>query len=226
MAAVLACGKGARLARRSAGALWGISEEWRGDVEVIAASRRTRSGIRAMRTRSLPRSDVTRHFGIPVTTPARTLIDLARVVDRRTLETALAEAEVRSLIRAESLAPRATGALAEVLGLSAPTRSELERDFRRFIDEHGLPRPVINGYVEDLEVDAHWPEARLVVEVDSWHFHGTTRHAFETDRERDTIVQLAGWRVVRLTDRRLRPETAEQINRLLGRAPLRAAAPR
>jgi Protein of unknown function (DUF559) len=225
MAAVLWAGRSAALGDRSGAALWQILPPWRGDVEVVGTRMKSARGVRVRRSRSLPRSDVTRHFGIPVTTPARTLIDLATVVDVRTLEAALAEAEVRGLVRPDRLAERATGALAEVLGVAAPTRSELERAFRRFVREYGLPMPVINGFVEGFEVDAHWPEARLIVELDSWRYHGT-RRAFEVDRERDAIVQAAGWRVVRLTDRGLGAKAAARLNRMLGRAPPRAAAPR
>jgi hypothetical protein len=206
---VLAAGDGAVLGIHSAGALWRMLPALRGDVHVIGRRSARRRGLVIHRTRSLPRSDVTRHFGIPVTTPARTLLDLAAVVDAKTLEDALAEAQIRRLVRRET----ATGRLAELLGGTAPTRSRLERAFLRFIDEYGLPRPVVNGYVEGYEVDAHWPEARLVVEVDSWEFHAD-RRAFEVDRERDAILQAAGWRVVRVTDRGLGAETAGRLRRL------------
>jgi hypothetical protein len=220
LAAVLACGAEARLALRSAGALWAMTKPWRGDVDVIASSGRTRKGIQVHRTRSLPRSDVTRHYGIPVTTPARTLIDLATVVDLPTLEDAVAEALVRGLVTVSALVPRATGALAEALGLAEPTRSRLERAFRRFIAQHDLPPPVINGFVEGYEVDAHWPDARLIVEVDGWRYH-SSRRAFENDRERDAVLQAAGWPVVRVTARQLDGATATRLRGLL-----RAAGPR
>jgi len=120
---------------------------------------------------------------------------------------------MRGLVRPEALIPRATGALARALGKAEPTRSHLERAFRRFIEENDLPRPVINGFVEGFEVDAHWPEARLIVEADGWRFH-STRAAFETARERDAILHAAGWTVVRLAARQLRADTAARIRRL------------
>jgi hypothetical protein len=222
LAAVLWAGADHAVGVRSASAMWGVLPAWRGDVQVVGSrSKRTR-GVVVRRTRSLPRSDVTRHYGIPVTTPARTLIDLATVVDFETLEGALAEAQNRGLIRPAALIPRATGPLAEALGVTAPTRSRLERAFLRFCAEHGLPRPIVNGFVEGYEVDAHWPGARLVVEVDGWRYHGH-RKAFEDDRERDLILQAAGWRVARVTDRQLDAETAGRISRLLARARPRAA---
>ena len=213
LAAVLWAGAGAAMGGRSAAALWQILPPWRGDVQVIASRTKRKQGVVVRRTRNLPRGDLTRHHGIPVTTPARTLLDLATVVDATTLEDALAEAQIRRLVRPEALISRATGRLAELLGCAAPTRSRLERAFLRFIDEHGLPRPVVNGYVEGYEVDAHWPEARLIVEVDSWQFHAD-RRAFEVDRERDAVLQTAGWRVVRVTDRQFTGETAARLSRL------------
>jgi very-short-patch-repair endonuclease len=212
LAAVLAAGPGAALGLESGAALWAMTS-WRGDVQVLGRHSAKRAGFVVHRTRSLPRSDITRHYGIPVTTPARTLIDLATVVDADTLEAALAEAQIRGLIRPEALIPRATGALARALGKSEPTRSQLERAFRRFIEEHDLPRPVINGFVEGFEVDAHWPQARLIVEVDGWRFH-STRAAFEADRERDAILHATGWTVVRVTGRQLHADTAARIRRL------------
>jgi very-short-patch-repair endonuclease len=200
--------------------MWGALPPWRGDVEVLGPSTKRTRGVVVHRTRSLPRSDVTRHFGIPVTTPARTLIDLARVVDFATLEEALAEAQIRGLVRPEALIPRATGALARALGLAEPTRSQLERAFRRFVRDHDLPPPVINGFVEGYEVDAHWPETRLVVEVDGWRYH-SPRRAFEDDRERDAVLQAKGWRVVRVTSRQLDGATATRL-----RALTTAAGPR
>jgi very-short-patch-repair endonuclease len=220
MAAVLWAGAGHAVGRRSAAAMWAALPPWRGDVQLVGdRSKRTR-GVAAHKARSLAPSDVTRHYGIPVTTPARTLIDLATVVDLATLEDALAEMQIRGLVRPETLIPRATGALAEALGAAEPTRSRLERAFRRFVREHGLPPPVINGFVEGYEVDAHWPDARLVVEVDGWRYH-STRAAFEDDRERDAVLQAAGWRVVRVTARQLHARTAERIRRLV-----RATGPR
>jgi len=213
LAGVLWAGAGSAMGDRSAAALWQMLRPWRGDVQVIGSRTKRTRGVVVRRTRGLPRTDVTHHHGIPVTTPARTLLDLARVADPRTLEDALAEAQIRRLLRPEALIGRATGRLAELLGCAAPTRSRLERAFLRFIDEHGLPRPVVNGYVEGFEVDAHWPEARLIVEVDSWQFHAD-RRAFEVDRERDAVLQTAGWRVVRVTDRQFTGETAARLSRL------------
>jgi very-short-patch-repair endonuclease len=99
---------------------------------------------------------------------------------------------------------------------------------RRLLRAHELPQPVSNGIVEGYEVDLHWPEHRLVAALDGYAFHAH-RRAFESDRERDIVLQVAGWRTVRVTDQQLRrrAETADRFSRLLlAPAPLPAGAPR
>ena len=137
---------------------------------------------------------MTVHWGIPVTTPLRTLLDLFQTLSLDALDAALAEALVRKLVRLEDVQARATGGLAKLVGTAAPTRSRLERDCRALLREHGLPQPLSNGRVEGYEVDLHWPELKLVVEVDGYAVHGH-RRAFETDRVRDQELLAAGWRV-------------------------------
>jgi very-short-patch-repair endonuclease len=223
MAAVLACGPGAVLSHQSAGALWEIRPPWRGPVHVTAARSKRRRGIVVHRARSLNGDQITRHHGIPVTSPARTLVDLADVLPQRTLERALAEAQVRKLIPRGSI-PTAPGRRT-VARDTAPTRSELEIRFRAFLRTEDLPEPLVNEHVLGYEVDFHWPEARLVVELDGYAFHGT-RQAFEEDRARDAELQAAGWRVIRVTDRALgRPgRVAAQMRRLLTPEPAPAPA--
>jgi uncharacterized protein DUF559 len=116
------------------------------------------------------------------------------------------------------------------LGTAPPpaTRSELERRFLDLCHEAGVPPPAIKAWVEGFEVDALWPGRRLVVELDGHAFHHT-RAAFERDRVRDASLQLAGYRVLRLTHRRLEVErdaVAETVRSLLGEArPGRSASP-
>ncbi len=93
------------------------------------------------------------------------------------------------------------------------TRSELERFFLDFCEEYRLPKPTLNAFVCDLEVDALWSRQRLIVELDGYAFH-RTRAAFERDHARDTALQQAGYRVLRVTDRRL-GEEAEAIAAIL-----------
>lgn len=112
--------------------------------------------------------------------------------------------------------PRATGVrrlravLSDYRG-PADTRSELERAFRRFIADVGLPEPQYNVLVAGLTVDAFWPQWRLVVELDSRRYHATLS-AFEGDRIRDAILQNAGLRVLRITARRLENEPAAAVS--------------
>ena len=210
VAAVLACGDGAVLSHRAAAALWGLRKPYGGAVEVTTP--KPRRGNRAIRTYTsmLPFDEVSERDGIPVTTVARTLLDLGRVLKPDQVTRALGEADVLRLTDVAALAGlleryprrRGTATLRQLVqerqeGESI-THSEMERRFVAFVAKHRLQPPVMNGWVEGYEVDAHWPATRLVVELDSRSFHLTPR-AFESDRERDRVLLLAGWRVVRVT---------------------------
>ena len=185
LAAVLACGPEAVLSHRSAGALWGLIR-WNGAIEVTAATARRHAGVLVHRSRTLTPDHTTRHYAIPVTTPARTLHDLARVLDSASLTRAVNDARLRHLIRMET----ETG----------PTRSVFEDAFLAFVRRHDLPRPEVNQRVAGYEVDMLWRRQRLVAELDGRAYH---QQAFEEDRERDATLVAAGLRVVRVTWRRL-----------------------
>lgn len=232
MGAVLACGDGALLSHRAAAALRELRRSASVVVDVTAAgrSRHPRPGIRLHHSRHLHPADRTRRHGIPVTTVARTLLDLAEVLHLRQLERVVDEAERLRLfdLRAvEETCRRNPGRrglrpLRALMKQERPpppeTRSELERLFLELCRDAGLPQPRTNVVVEGFEVDAVWPDAHLVVELDGHEFH-RTRAAFERDRVRDAQLQLAGYRVVRITSRRLRIEpeaVAATIRALLG----------
>jgi very-short-patch-repair endonuclease len=148
---------------------------------------------------------VTRRDGIPVTTAARTQLDLASVLDRQALDRALNEAEVcrlqgpADLLRRHPTARGAKVLRTLLLNARSSTRSPLEADFLEFVDTHGFERPETNTIIEGFEVDAVWREARLVVELDGWASHGT-RQAFVRDRARDRRLMAAGWRPIRFAD--------------------------
>jgi hypothetical protein len=236
MAAVLACGPGALLSHRPAAVLLGMLDVCPERVEVIVPRRLAgREGIRARQSRVAP-DERTVVEGIPVTTVARTLLDLAAVLDSHRLARTLERAEALRLTSETSLdtlIARHAGrpgvsclrrALAELV--PQLTRSELERRFLTFVEHAGLPRPRTNVWLplgEDwIEVDAAWPEQRLIVELDS-RAHHLARAAFERDRRRDRRLQAAGWRVARLTDRALRTAgTSDELRTLLSR-PVAAA---
>jgi len=228
MAAVLACGPGALASHRDAGAVWGVRAACSGAVNVIGKGR-SRRGIRVHRARQLHEEDRAVHDGIPVTSLARTLLDLAEVVSRRELERAVEHAERLRLfdlsaierLLARSHGRRGQSVLQAVIDDWLPgaetTRSGLERRFLALCRDAGLPLPVVNAVVEGYEVDAFWPNKKLVVELDSRTYHHTPT-AFEQDRIRDAALQLAGHRVLRITDRRLTREpvtTAEAVRLLL-----------
>jgi very-short-patch-repair endonuclease/predicted transcriptional regulator of viral defense system len=218
MAAVLACGRGAALSHRPGGALWEIGVRWPTTMEVTAPSKRSRPGIRVHRS-PLDRRDITRHYGIPVTTLARTLLDLAEVLDTPSLTRAVNEARLRRKATLADLAEllhrspgRATKRLRPfVERVSGPTRSEFEDAFLAFVHRHGLPTPEMNQIVAGYEVDAVWRKQRLVVELDGREFH---ENAFEADRERDATLLSAGLSVLRITWHRLNHQEQSEADRL------------
>ena len=182
----------------------------------MTVSNRSRSGqvgIALHRARSLHPEDRDECDAVPVTSVPRTLLDLAEVLPRRQLERTFEEAErleLLNLTAVSRLGERSHGrhglkplnsVLSETYAPLPETRSELER---RFLDlcRACIPPPVTNVTVAGFTVDAYWPDRRLVVELDGFAFH-RTRGAFERDRARDAELQLAGYRVLRITARRL-----------------------
>ena len=233
LAAVLAAGPGAVLSHRTAAALHGIRSTSPVSVDVTARGERTRQpGIHVHLTRTLDSADSTTVDGIPVTTVARTLVDLAHTVARDHLAKALREADrlrlldVSAIEAARTRTRGRTGpgpaalkhALAELADLATTlTRSPLEDAFLDLLRRAGLPAPRTNAIVAGLEVDAYWPNQSLVAELDGWGSHHT-RHAFERDRERDAHLLAAGHRVVRFTHHQLtrRPAHVVEALRRLG----------
>jgi len=224
LAAVLACGPGALLSHRSAAALWGLHTIAGAvaEVTVPAPRRRSRRGLLVHEADDLRVDDRTRRDGIPVTTVARTLLDLARMPPACDVERAFEEAQRLGLMNARAagcLLERSRGRrgvrllaalLAEDRAAVAVTRSALEARFLAVCRGAGLPRPLVNVRIAGFEVDAVWPAERLVVELDGYAFH-RTRMAFERDRARDAALQLAGYRVVRVTYRMLEGEPAAVV---------------
>jgi very-short-patch-repair endonuclease len=227
MAAVLACRPGAALSHRSAAALWELGVAWGDAVEVTAAVEHRCDGVIAHQSRSLTAEHITVRAGIPVTTVARTLIDLADVLADRALARAVNEAQVRYRVQLDALlkdAPGRRGAarLRAILERSAgaPTRSALEDMFLALIDRAALARPEVNQRVAGYEVDMLWRRQRLIVELDGRRFHDHPR-AFERDRERDADLAAAGFTVVRVTWQRLLRQPlreAQRLRALLARA--------
>jgi very-short-patch-repair endonuclease len=220
MAAVLAYGPKAVLSHRSAAALWNLRRDNRAktDISLPSRSARSRPGIDVHRTGTLTPADCTIHDGIPCTTLARTLLDLADVVYPRDLERAIEQAEVLRLfdlravdeVLARANGRRGAGVLRAVLaGLEQPalTDTELEERFLMLCRAATLPSPEVNVWldIDDLpavKADFLWRAERLVIETDGWESHGT-RQAFERDRRRDERLKLAGYDLLRFTRRRI-----------------------
>ena len=230
MAAVLAV-RDSVLSHRDAAALWGLlaGAGTLFHVTAVARGRAQQRGIKVHQVRKLDARDRTIRDGIPVTSLARTLLDLAEVVPATTLARAYDEAErlrlldVRALKELCARSPGRRGLkplkvlIADRTRETPHTKRELEALFFDFCRAHRLPLPACNAMVEGYEVDTLWADKQLVVELDSWEFHGG-RRAFERDRERDAVLQAAGYRVVRVTWRRLNEqpeELATLIRRLL-----------
>ena len=212
MAAVLACGPGAVLSHRDAAALLELLPAGSGPIEVTTprVGMRRAVGIRVRRSRFLPTDQTTTCHGIPCTTVARTLLDIAGCEPQRRLRRALEQSlvlgtfDLRAIDNALQHANgrRGTGSLRRLLSELADeptvTRSELERRFLELVRAANLRWPVINGLVAGHEVDFHWPDRRLVVETDGRTVHSHA-FAFQRDRRRDLNLELAGWHVVRVT---------------------------
>ncbi len=224
MAAVLAIGLDAVLSLRAAGGLYGMRRT-RGEKIDVTVPRRvpSRSTIRVHHA-VLPADEMTIVRGIPVTTPSRTLLDLAAVVTPAALERALNQADVLHLsdqLSLDDVVRRHRGhrgvqtarLLLEERGMGI-TKSDLEDAFHDFLATTTLPRPELNASLHVaghwLEPDGLWREQRVIAECDGYDTH-STRAAFENDRARDRSLQAAGWRVVRITWRHVRdtPATLE-----------------
>jgi very-short-patch-repair endonuclease len=192
-------------------------------------------GIAAHRDGTLTPKDRTAVQGIPCTTIARTLLDMAGVKDRH-LRHAISQAEVErkfDLREIEELLGRSKGRrgvrrLKLEISLHDPreqaTRQALEARFFRFCRKFRLVRPEVNSHllIDGISMmpDFLWREARLIVEADSRRVHGTVS-AFEKDRRRDQVLTAAGWTVIRCTWRQLRDEPealAHTIRTLLARS--------
>jgi very-short-patch-repair endonuclease len=237
MAAVLACGESTVLSHRSAGALWSAGALNRPDaVEVItSADRGRRHGIRACCIRTLRTDETTTLENIPITTPARTLVDLAAVVDARELERALALtlnhglADAASILAVLDRHPRLHGAhvlRAMIVSETQPafTRSEAEQRFLALLRKAMLPMPEANVRLAGYEVDFYWRAQRFVVEIDGFAFHASAR-MFESDRRRDAALAAAGVRVTRVTWRQMENEPVALLVRL-GQALALVGSPR
>jgi predicted transcriptional regulator of viral defense system/very-short-patch-repair endonuclease len=222
IAAVMACGPGAVLSHLDAAALWKIYESRGPNVHVTAAGRAGRNlpGIQAHRARTLDPADVTTHHRIPVTTVARTLIDLTDLLPADRILRAMREAEYLQLLRPDTLnaaVQRATGRrrlkeLSEATSRHTPgqiVRGELEHLFLELAHEGGFRDPETNVRIRTRRrtyiVDCLWREEGVAVELDGRAAH-VRAAAFEQDRARDTALVAVGLIPLRFTWRRVTGE--------------------
>lgn len=235
LAAVFASGPGAVVSHLSGGSMWEMGVHTTivepVDITVAGANRGRRPGIRLHRVTVLREDEWTVLDGVPVTTPDRTLIDLASVIGTRELEAAVARAEREGLVTIDGLSSllvrhrRRPGmaALRSVIGARggpALTRSQAEADFLALIRQAALPPPEANVTVGRYEIDFLWRTEGIAVEVDGFRHH-SSRPRFESDRRKDAWLLASGITVVRLSWRQIANEgmaTAVQVGQALARA--------
>ncbi len=237
MAAVLAGGPAAVLSHTSALRLWGLVRVDRPHpvhVTVPGNGRSRRPGIAFHRVRDLADDERTAIKGVPVTTPARTIVDAAGMLGRREVELALATAERKGLIGSDELAAlpnryshrRGMAILRALLREQAGphfTRSEAERKCLDLLRAGGLPTPHANVAIGPYELDLLWPEEGVAIEIDGWKHH-SSRPRFEGDRRKDTWLRGRGIDVIRLSWRQITRQgtaTVVQVGQTLALARMR-----
>jgi hypothetical protein len=233
LAAVLAVGPGALLSYHSAGWLWGL---WPGSPKsihvtaVVPRHHPTPKGIVRHRARNLIEADRALVEGIPVTSVARTTLDLAWKLRGALLARAIAQAEDLGLFDLDDLhaviernrGHHGSRPLRHTLAIyerPAYTRSEFERRFVAHLVASGLPRPATGWNEIGFELDLYWPERRFAVELDAFETH-RGRRAFESDHDRDLALAFAGIETIRISEGQFRREPeaiAAKVAALLAR---------
>ncbi len=179
--------------------------------------------------RRLEEGDRAVHLGIPVTSPVRTLADLATRLTASQLEAAVNEADKRDLVDPEQLraalgrmrSQRGVPALARILDRQtfALTESELERRFLRLVRRAGLPKPETGRLLNGFRVDFFWPDLGLVVETDGLRYHRTPAQQAR-DRVRDQAHAISGLTTLRFTHAQVRFEpdyVCDALQRMVAR---------
>ncbi|MGO9903660.1 MAG: endonuclease domain-containing protein [Solirubrobacteraceae bacterium] len=225
MAAVLHFRGHAIVSHRTAGEMWGLLEPGNGvpTLTVVGRDARPRRGLELHRVKAISPDELRRRHGLPITSAARVLVELAGALTELELENALAECRSRRLATDSQIERAIAGAanyrgiraLRELLAGGTPslTRSAGERLLLRMIRDARMPAPVANAPVCGFTVDLLWLERRLIVEFDGWGTH-RDRASFERDRLRDQRLVAAGYRVIRITWRQLEREPYAVLARL------------
>lgn len=228
VAAVLACGADAILSHFAAAAWWGfvVWDDRRVDVTVPRAAGRRVPAIRSRRPRALGPRDAWRRDGIHITSPARTVLDLAaelpaaalrRMVRQALTERRLSIGDLAAVIERSTGHPGTAAVQVLITDGHVPTRSELEDRALDVLERAGIERPEVNAKLvlgqRALEPDLLWRRQRLVVELDgaAWHDNRLTR---EDDAARQALLEAHGYRVVRITWRQLADAPAQTLARI------------
>ncbi len=215
-AAVLACGAQTYLSHRSAAWVWGVRPRPEGAVDVTVAERdagRRRAGIRVHRVSGIDPRDSREYQGIPITSPARTLLDIACEVSQRELELAVDEAIARRLATRHAIRlvisryPQRRGcaplaALTDEGRSSTISRSDAEERMLALVRAGGLPQPELNARIGRWTVDFLWRREQVVVEIDGYRYH-SSRAKLERDHDKDLALRDAGLDVLRFTGNKL-----------------------
>jgi very-short-patch-repair endonuclease len=222
-AAVLAAREGAALGHDSVAELFELMRGRSPELHVVVPKRRTVPGVRVHRTTLHP-LDVIVYRGIPMTNVARTLVDLSETWTADELTYAIGEAAFHKRFNLEATRramDRANGrhrlhvleeAIAEYLDGSKGAKSRKESAFLELLKAAGIVKPRVNVVIEGEEVDAHWPDRRLIVEVDgAGHRRPNVKR---NDARRDRLLAAAGWRVLRIDAEKIEAEPAEVLVRL------------
>ena len=199
--------------------MWGFRPSFNGLIHITAIGSdagRDRRGIRAHRVSELDPRDIRRYQGIPITSPARALLEIAPDVTDRELERALDEALIKRLVTHAAIAAvvnayphrRGVGRLRAAADPGRPTtetRSDGEEALLALIRRANLPAPEVNAKVGSYTADFLWPTQKVIVELDGYDYH-RGRAAFERDHQRDAEHQRMGYLVIRITGRQLARE--------------------
>jgi hypothetical protein len=223
-AALLAAGPRSALSGRSAAALWELYRRWPSPVEMTSPLQRRIRGLKMQRCATLLNRDIKVNAGITVTSPARTLLDIAPFTPSKSLHRFHNELRMRRLLNNELLIDvalrnarhRGANHLLKLAGASKgeAKRSPFEVDWAEFAGRYELPPYVMNEEVAGKTVDVLFTPDRLIVELDGWGTHGT-KHAFEEDRERDSsILAATGIPTMRITYDGLHLRPREQVRRI------------
>jgi very-short-patch-repair endonuclease len=221
-AAALLCDGAGALDALSALSLWGLHKPpATPTVTVVGRDLRSRPGITTHRSTTLSPDDLRICHGLPLTSPARSILDAAPLLGDD-LEQTIATARRRKLLRPGELErtlerhPGRPGIdrIRNILARGDKyTRSKAERLMLRLARDAGLPEPRTNVPFENIELDFVWQEQRLVVEIDGEEFHGGAK-AFQDDRDRDARLVAAGYRVIRFTWLQLTQQPLKVIARI------------